>query len=161
MGSARRGIAIDPGWSYGFLGSYQRLGLCWARAVLGDRPAEMAAEAEQIIATTMEDPPRSGLPTWCCLLAEMRLIAGDLDGAALTLDKVDRYRTTYGQRYAEGLLLLLRAQLMLARGVPSALVRMAAERARAVSAERGAHLFAQRAEAFLAEVKGLDEKGLA
>jgi len=153
MSAATRGISTDPGWSYGFLGSYQRLGLCWARASFGDKPAEMATAAEQIIATTMENPPRSGLPTWCCLVAEMQLVAGELDKAALTLDKVDRYLTSYGQRYAEGFLLLLRAQLMPARGVPTALVRSAAQRARAVSIERGAHLFARRADAFLAELK--------
>jgi hypothetical protein len=153
LSTARRGISIDPEWSYGFLGSYQRLGLCWARAVLGERPAEMATEAEKIIATTMQDPPRSGLSTWCCLVAEMRLVAGELDEAGRALDKVDQYLTAYGQRYAEGLLLLLRARLMLARGVPTALVSSAAQRARAVSIERGAHLFARRAEAFLADLK--------
>jgi hypothetical protein len=83
----------------------------------------------------------------------MRLVAGELDEAGRALDKVDRYLTAYGQRYAEGLLLLLRARLMLARGVPTALVSSAAQRARAVSIERGAHLFARRAEAFLADLK--------
>lgn len=153
LSAAGRGISIDPEWSYGFLGSYQRLGLRWARAVLGERPSEMATEAEQIIATRLQDPPRSGLATWCCLVAEMWLIAGKLDEASAALDRVDRYFTSYGQRYPEGLLLLLRARLMLARGVPTALVSSAAQRALAVSTERGAHLFARRAEAFLGELK--------
>jgi hypothetical protein len=56
----------------------------------------------------------------------------------------------YGQRYAEGLLLLFRARVLHARGEPVAVVRAAAEKARALSAERGAHLFARRAEEFLA-----------
>jgi len=47
MAAATRGISTDPEWSYGFLGSYQRLGLCWARAVFGDKPSEMATTAEQ------------------------------------------------------------------------------------------------------------------
>lgn len=150
--AASRGISTDPEWSYGFLGSYQRLGLCWARAMLGERPSVMADEAERIIATTMQDPPRSGLATWCCLVAEMRLVAGQLDEASRALDKVDRALTAYGQRYVDGLVLLLRAKLMLARGVPVDLVSSAARRAQAVSAERGAHLFARRAAGFLADL---------
>jgi DNA-binding SARP family transcriptional activator len=149
--AADRGISIDPDWSYGFLGSYQRLGRCWARAISGDSPVEMATQAAEIIVETMEHPPRSGLPTWYCLLAEMWLAADDLDEAERALDKVDQYLVTYGQRYAEGLMMLLRAQLMRARGLSSALVRTAAQRARELSEERGAHLFARRAEEFLAE----------
>jgi len=41
-----------------------------------------AVEEEQIVATMMQDPPRSGLSTWCCLVAEIRLAAGELDEAA-------------------------------------------------------------------------------
>ncbi|MDT3445844.1 hypothetical protein [Pseudofrankia sp. BMG5.37] len=46
-------------------------------------------------------------------------------------------------------MLLLRARLL--RGEPVAVVRAAAERARALSIEREAYLFAHRAEEFLAE----------
>ena len=60
------------------------------------------------------------------------------DDAAAALDRADFYLETYGQRYPEGLLLLLRARLLQARGEPVARVRAAAERrAGIVSRARG------------------------
>ncbi|MDQ7906062.1 BTAD domain-containing putative transcriptional regulator [Phytohabitans sp. ZYX-F-186] len=147
--AAKRGIALDPEFSFAFLGSYQRLARCWARAVTGDDPAGAAAEAQEIITAALTDPPRSGLATWYGLLGEMWLAAGDLEEAATALDRADSFLHKYGQRYPEGLLLLLRARLMRARGEPVAAVRAAAERARALSVEREAHLFARRAEELL------------
>jgi len=151
--AADRGIALNPEFSFVFLGSYQRLARCWARAVTGDDPEGAAAEAQGLIAVALTDPPRSGLATWYGLLGEMWLAAGKLDEAAAALDRADSFQDAYGQRYAEGLLLLLRARLMQARGEPAAAVRAGAERARALSTEREAHLFAHRAEELLA---GLD-----
>ncbi|WP_433363096.1 ATP-binding protein [Actinoplanes sp. CA-142083] len=142
--AAGRGIAQDDDFSFVFLGSYQRLARCWARAVTGGDP-DAAAEAEQIIAAALLDPPRSGLATWSGLLAEMWLASGRIDEAAAALDRADSFVAAYGQRYAEGALLLLRARLMRARGEPEAGVRAMAERARTLSTERGAHLFARRA----------------
>ncbi|SQE00401.1 transcriptional regulator [Parafrankia sp. BMG5.11] len=144
--AAERGIAVDPEHSFVFLGSYQRLARCWARAVTGEDPAGAATEAKMIIAATLLDPPRSGLATWYGLLAEMWLAAGMPAEATATLDRADSFLDTYGQRYPEGLILLLRARMMQARGEPTAVVQAAAERARALSAEREAHLFAHRAE---------------
>jgi hypothetical protein len=48
--------------------------------------------------------------------------------------------------------LLLRARLLQARSAPVAEIRAVAERARALATEREAHLFARRAESFLAEL---------
>jgi ATP/maltotriose-dependent transcriptional regulator MalT len=90
--------------------------------------------------------------TWYALLAQMYLAAGSTDEAAAALDRADFYLDVYGQRYSEGLHLLLRAQLLQARGEPPAIVRAAAEHARTLSAERGAYLFARRAEQLLAEI---------
>ncbi|MEJ3746394.1 BTAD domain-containing putative transcriptional regulator [Actinomycetes bacterium KLBMP 9797] len=149
--AAQRGIAVDPEFSFAFLGSYQRLAQCWARAVTGNDPAGAAAEAQALIAMALADPPRSGLATWSGLLGEMWLAAGKVDEAAAALDRADRALDAYGQRDAEGLLLLLRARLLHARGQPATVVRAAAERARQVSIEREAHLFAHRAERFLTE----------
>lgn len=148
--AAERGIAVDPEFSFGYFGAYQRLARCWARAVTGDAPTEAAAEAHGIIARALTDPPRSGLATWYGLLAEMWLCAGRLDESAAALDRADSCLETYGERYAEGLLLALRARLLQARGEPSAAVRAAAERARTLSVAREAHLFAGRAEEVLA-----------
>ncbi len=97
-----------------------------------------------------------GDPEWALRAAD-RGIAVDPDFsfvlAAAALDLADRCLDTYGQRYPEGLLLLLRARLQQALGEPVAVVRATAERARALSAEREAHLFARRAEMFLAELE--------
>ncbi|GAA4716114.1 BTAD domain-containing putative transcriptional regulator [Phytohabitans rumicis] len=147
---AEKGIAVDPEFSFVYFGGYQRLARCWARAVTGEDPAGAAAEAQGIIALALGDPPRSGLATWYGLLGEMWLAAGRLDEAAAALDRADSLLDRYGERYAEGLLLLLRARLMRARGEPVATVRAAAERARALSTEHEAHLFARRAEELLA-----------
>ncbi|MEV5503687.1 BTAD domain-containing putative transcriptional regulator [Nonomuraea fuscirosea] len=150
--AADRGIAVDPGFSFVFLGTYQRLARCWALAVTGRDPAGAAAEAERLIGAHLLDPPRSCVATWHGLLGEMWLAAGALAEAAAALDLADQCLDTYGQRYPEGLLLLLRARVQQALGKPVALVRATAERARALSAEREAHLFARRAELFLAEL---------
>ncbi|WP_116951992.1 BTAD domain-containing putative transcriptional regulator [Jiangella endophytica] len=150
---AERGIATDPEYSFVFLGSYQRLARCWARAVTGDDPAGAAAEARRIVDATLLDPPRSGLATWYALLAEMWLAAGRPDEAAAALDRAETFLAAYGQRYPEGLVLLLRARLLAVRGEPAAVVQAAAERARAVSLTREAHLFVRRADEFVAGLR--------
>ncbi|MFF7467650.1 BTAD domain-containing putative transcriptional regulator [Streptomyces sp. NPDC008092] len=147
--TAERGSALDPEFSFVFLGSYQRLALCWAHAVTGQDPAGAAAEAQRLITAALADPPRSGLATWYGLLGEMWLMAGELDEAAAALDRADSALDTHGQRYAEGLLLLLRARVLEARGEPAVIVRATAERALALSTEREAHLFAHRAKELL------------
>jgi ATP/maltotriose-dependent transcriptional regulator MalT len=152
MRAAQRGIAADPDFSFVFLGTYQRLARCWASAMTGDDPKDAAAEAERIITTNLLDPPRSCVATWYGLLGEMRLASGETGEAATALDQADHFLETCGQRYPEGLLLLLRARLRHVRGEPVADVRAAAERARVLSADREAHLFARRAELFLAEL---------
>ncbi|MFS8201683.1 ATP-binding protein [Streptomyces sp. CWNU-52B] len=150
--AAERGIAVDPGFSFVFLGTYQRLARCWASAMTGDDPAGAAVEAQRIITANLLDPPRSCVATWYGLLGEMWLAAGAPAEAAAALDRADQFLNTCGQRYAEGLLLLLRARLLGARGEPDAVVRAAAEKARALSVEHEAHLFADRAGRFLAEL---------
>ncbi|GAB1818605.1 hypothetical protein [Herbidospora sp. RD11066] len=142
-GADRSGVAQEH---------YIRLDWHWARALTGDDPAGRAVEAERLLAATLLDPPRWGIAYHYGLIAEMWLAAGLPDAAAIALDRADRALTTHGQRYAEGLLLLLRAHLLRARDEPADVVRAAAEAARARSAERGTHLFARRAERFLAEI---------
>ncbi|WP_189266889.1 ATP-binding protein, partial [Streptomyces fuscichromogenes] len=142
---AGRGMAVDPDFSFSYFGSYQRLALCWAHAVTGEDPAGAAAEAQRLIAAALAHPPRSGLATWYGLLAEMWLAAGKLDEATTALDHADTALDTHGQRYAEGLLLVIRARLQQARGEPTTTVRNTARRARTLSTRREAHLFAHRA----------------
>ncbi|MFI5934064.1 AAA family ATPase [Actinoplanes sp. NPDC051494] len=150
--AADRGIAVDPGFSFVFLGTYQRLARCWSLAMTGTDPAGNAERAAHIIAANLLDPPLSCVATWFGLLAEMHLAAGATDEAAAALDRADLLLARHGQRYPEGLLMLLRARLLHARGESTATVRAAAGRALALSTERGAHLFAHRTERFLREL---------
>ena len=136
---------------------YIRQHWCWARALTGDDPAGAAAEAEELLAAHLIDPPQWGIAYHHVLIAEMWLAAGRPDRAGAALDRADQAIWDHGQRYAEGLLLLLRARLAQARGEPRAVVRAAAVRAHTRSTACEAHLFAQRAERFLAE---LDEPGV-
>ncbi|MEU1344499.1 BTAD domain-containing putative transcriptional regulator [Streptomyces sp. NPDC005827] len=132
--------------------AYIRLDWYWARALSGDDPASAAAKAEHLLAATLADPPRWGLAYWYGLIAEMWLAAERPDKAATALEQADQAIKAHGQRYAEGLLLLLRARLLHARGEPVDVVRAAGDEARTRSRERGAHLFARRAERFLADL---------
>ncbi len=152
MHVANRGIAVDPGFNFVFLGTYQRLAVCWAAAMTGDRPLDAATDAEKLISANLLDPPRSCVATWYGLLAEMWLVAGDYEHATRALDRADWCIQTYGQRYPEGLVLLIRARLLHACGVPPAQVRVVAQRARSVSVDGEAHLFAKRVDEFLAEL---------
>ncbi|EXG82268.1 ATP-binding protein [Cryptosporangium arvum] len=144
---AREGIAEDPEFSYRFFGLYLRLARLWALAVTGREPAVAAAEAERLIEAMLLDPPRSNVPTWCGLLAEAWLAADRPAKAAAALDRAEHFLESTGQRYAEALLLLLRARLLRATGGEASSV---AERAGALAREREAHLFARRAADFLA-----------
>ncbi|MEU1606680.1 ATP-binding protein [Micromonospora matsumotoense] len=150
-----RGIAVDPGFSFVFLGTYQRLARYWALAVTGRDPIGNADRARQLIASHLLDPPRSDVAAWHGLLGEMLIAGGAVDAAATALDQADFYLESCGQRHPEGLLLLLRARLLRAQGEPVEVVTAAAERARAVSAERGAFLHTRRAERLLAELAAL------
>ncbi|WP_218034387.1 BTAD domain-containing putative transcriptional regulator [Acrocarpospora corrugata] len=131
---------------------YVRLNWYWARALVGDDPAGTAAEAEQLLAETLVDPPRWGVAYHHGLVADMWLAAGLPDRAGVALDKAEHALEAYGQRYAEGLVLLLRARLLHACGEPDEVVRAAAEKARDRSSECESHLFARRAERFLADL---------
>ncbi|WP_061300325.1 BTAD domain-containing putative transcriptional regulator [Herbidospora cretacea] len=131
---------------------YIRLNWYWARALTGDSPAAVAAEAAELLNRTLVDPPRWGVAYHHALIADMWLAAELPDRAAETLDRADQALDAYGQRYAEGLVRLLRARLLHARGEPAEVVRAAAREARDRSAERGSHLFARRAGRFLSEL---------
>ncbi|MEV7389707.1 BTAD domain-containing putative transcriptional regulator [Streptomyces sp. NPDC091215] len=130
---------------------YIRQGWCWARALTGENPAAAATEAEELLAANLLDPPQWGVTYHYALIGEMWLAAGSPDRAGAALDRADRTMRDYGQRYPEGLLLLLKARLLQARGASPAAVRAAAERARTRSTACEAHLFARRAERLLSE----------
>jgi hypothetical protein len=146
------GLAVDPGFSFVFLGTYQRLAHCWARALTGAEPEGAIAEAQQLVASNLMNPPRSCVATWYGLIGEMLLATGALDEATASLDRADACLDAYGQRYPEGLLLLLRARVLHARGEPPTVVRAAIDRSRAVSTSMGAHLFVSRANRFESEL---------
>jgi hypothetical protein len=68
------------------------------------------------------------------------------------LERAQFYVDAYGQRYPEGLIMLLRAQVLHARGEPVGTVKAVAEAARTLSLSHEAGLFAQRAERFMTEL---------
>lgn len=150
--AAERGIAADPGFSYVFLGTYQRLARCWAQVVTGESAAAAISDAQRLIAANLLDPPRSCVATWYALLGEMHLTVGAMDDAAAALDRAQFYLDAYGQRYPEGLLLLLRARLLHARGASAPEVRAAAATARRLSLDREARLFVDRVDEFLTQL---------
>jgi DNA-binding SARP family transcriptional activator len=147
----QRWIAAGP-QNYAHVDGYLHITRCWARARIGDDPAGAAEEAEEIMATLL-DPPQWGISFNYALIAEMLLTAGKPVKAGAVLDKADHYLDVFEQRYAEGLLLLLRAQTLHATGASPAVVRATAGKARTLSAERGANLFARRAESFLTDLQ--------
>ncbi|MGH3248618.1 MAG: AAA family ATPase [Trebonia sp.] len=147
--ASERWIAADPHHVFSNVDVFLRMTWCWTRALSGDDPAA-AAEAEATADAELLDPLRCNPAFFYGLAAEALLAVGLPARASAVLDRADRMLDDYGQRYAEGLLLLFRARLLHACGEPAAVVRAAAEKARALSAERGAHLFAHRAEEFLA-----------
>lgn len=149
--AAETAINADPDFTFTFSGSYPRLARHWATAMSGGDPVTSAREMERIIETTLVDPPRSNLATWYALLAEVRLCADEIPAAMTALDKAETFIDTYGERYAEGLVLLIRAKALRAGGDIQSAVR-AAHRALVLSREREAHLFVARAKSLLAEL---------
>ena len=131
---------------------YIRHNWYWARAVTGDDPAGAAAEAEKLLTAELLDPPQWGIAYQYALIGEAWLAAGEPDRAQAALDLADQAIWDHGQRYAEGLLLLLRARLAHARGEPADTVRAAAEQARVRSRATESLLFARRASEFLTEL---------
>ncbi|MFD4510695.1 ATP-binding protein [Streptomyces sp. NPDC058457] len=128
---------------------YIRQNWCWARALTGENPADAAAEAEELLAAHLLHPPQWGIAYHYALIAEMWLAAGSPDRADAALDRADQTMRDYGQRYAEGLVLLLKARLLQIRGAPLTAVRAAAQQAYTHSTACEAHLFARRAEQLL------------
>ncbi|GAB1818258.1 AAA family ATPase [Herbidospora sp. RD11066] len=149
-GAAETAINADPDFSFTFSGSYPRLARHWATAMSGGDPVASAAAMERIVESTLVDPPRSNLATWYALLAEVRLRAGDVQAAMTALDRAETFIGTYGERYAEGLVLLIRARALRAGGDAGS-AACTARRALTLSRERGALLFAARAESLLAD----------
>jgi ATP/maltotriose-dependent transcriptional regulator MalT len=78
----------------------------------------------------------------------MRIAAGDLDRAASALDSAEERLERHGQRSAEALITLVRAQLARAAGDDDRAAALA-DNARSVATEQGAHLFVQRADKLL------------
>lgn len=152
VAAARQGIAVDPGFQFTFLGTYQRLSLYWAEAMLGGDPTRAAEDAEKLILANLLGPPRSCVATGYTLLGEIWTKAGRFDDAAKALERAEHCMITYGQRYPEGLLLLTRARLLRESGAPPEQVHAAASSAQATSLAREANLFAERAQLLLDEL---------
>jgi ATP/maltotriose-dependent transcriptional regulator MalT len=127
-----------------------RVSRCWSRALTGDDPAAAAAEAEQVVVTTMLDPPRFGVTRDYALLAEMFVAAGMPHEASAALDHADRLADLHDEPFAESLRLLIRAKVLRARGEPVDVVLAAAAKAKTVSTALGAYIVARRADELMA-----------
>ena len=85
---------------------------CWARAMSGARARGRRRRGRTAHPRQPRRVPSArASSTWYALLAEMRIAAGSLDGAAAALDRADDCLERYGQRSAEALVILVRAQL--------------------------------------------------
>ncbi|MET1005541.1 MAG: transcriptional regulator, partial [Propionibacteriaceae bacterium] len=151
LSAAERGIAADPHFSFTSLGTYLRLGRCWALATSGHHPAA-ADEAERLILDHLSSPARTCVSTWYALLAEMRMASGSLDAAASALDRADDSLERFGQRSAEALVILMRGHLASVAGDGPAAIRHA-EQARDLALRQEAHAFALRAERLLVHLR--------
>ena len=131
---------MDPGFSFVFLGTYQRLARCWALAVSGEEPdtaTTVIPEAQRLIAANLLDPPRSCVATWYALLCEMHLAAGSTDDAAIALDRADFYLNAYGRALpGRDCSCCCERNCCKTQGAPVAVVRAAAELARSLSNDR-------------------------
>jgi DNA-binding SARP family transcriptional activator len=136
-------INVDP---------YRRVSRCWARALTGDDPAAAAAEAEQVVRTTMLDPPMYSVSQYCALVAEMLLAAELPDKAGTALDQADRLADAHGEGFTEPLRRLLRTKVVQARGEPADVVRAAAAQAKTIAMERGTYVIARRAEELMVSI---------
>ncbi|WP_089156345.1 ATP-binding protein [Micromonospora sp. NBS 11-29] len=146
--AAQRGIAVDPHFSFVSLGAYLRLARCWALAMTGREPTRAADDAERLIRIGLTNPTRTCVSTWYALLGEMRIAAGEFGHAAAALDNAEERLERHGQRSAEALVILVRAQLARAVGDDAVAVDLA-RKARSVATRQGAHLFAKRADQLL------------
>lgn len=156
--AAERGFSADPALSFEYLGTYQRLARHWAAAMTGSDPAGEATKVARLIERHFLHPPRSCVATWYGLLAEMWMAADGLNEATVALDKADACVRHYGQRYAQSLLILLRAVLLRATGESKDAVRRLAERARQVAVDDEAHLIAMRAGRFIESLESPTER---
>ncbi|WP_045739676.1 ATP-binding protein [Actinoplanes rectilineatus] len=142
--AAEDGIAVDPELAFEYLGTTQRLAWWWGTGMLGRDPDRAAAEIERIIEAHLLEPPRSSVAAWYAALAELHLTIDALDQAGAALDRAEQALERYGQRYAEGLILALRARLARDRGAPADVVEAAADRVKALAAEGEGLLFLRR-----------------
>jgi DNA-binding SARP family transcriptional activator len=152
---AARWRTADPHHCFVNIDPPMRVFQCWTLALTTDdanAAAAAAVEAEQIVATTMLDPPRFHVTRDYALVAEMFLAAGIPHKAAAALDQADRLADLHDEPFTECLRLLMRARALHAGGESADIVRAVASRARSVSLEGGAHVIARRAEELIVRI---------
>ena len=130
---AAKSIEADPDFTFAFSGAYPRLARLWAAGLSDPAPTVSASEMEHLIDGYLSRPRRSNLATWHALRAEV-LVAGDQASAAMAaLDEAEQVIEAHGERYAECLVLLVRARAMALRGDSESSVRAVAERGLALA----------------------------
>jgi DNA-binding SARP family transcriptional activator/tetratricopeptide (TPR) repeat protein len=156
---ADKTIAADPDFTFAFSGVYPRLARHWAAGLSDPAPAVSASEMEHLIDGYLRQPLRSNLATWHALRAEVYLACGEASAALAALDEAEAVIASYGERYAQCLVLLLRARAMALSGDATAAVRAVAEKGLVLARDTEAQLFATRIEQFVAELPPISAAG--
>lgn len=151
-GVIERWRAVDPDYRFANVGGYLRIGWCWARALAGQDPVGAAAEAEEVLESTLLDPPIYNLPHYYGLIADMHLAASQPDEARATLDRAEELMISQGQLHVEGMLGMLRVRILQACDEPVSRIRRAAQEVLTRAREREEFLTARRAEELLASL---------
>ena len=109
--AAETAINADPDFSFTFSGSYPRLARHWAKAMSGGDPVA-AATGGGAHHRDHSARPASIEPGHLVRASRPRssFRARDPSAAMTALDKAEAFIDTYGERYAEGLVLLIRAK---------------------------------------------------
>ncbi|GAA5152101.1 hypothetical protein GCM10023340_31860 [Nocardioides marinquilinus] len=112
----------------------------WARERL--EPGSAMADLDAALSALAVFPSHAHRPAMHGLRAQVRLVAGDLDGAEADLDAASAAQDATGNRLFAARLHTLRADLFEARGTDPAAVAAERETAHRVAVEQGTHAFA-------------------
>ncbi len=149
--AARRGLAADPEMTFAFWGRGNQGYLAAAMIDLG-RPDEGLALLEEAMAGYLAAGGRTGVAVFRASRVVGLVEAGRLDEAAEALVEAEQEIASFGERFAEPLVIEADARLRLARGDDAAVVAALFARAEALATEQAGHAVAARVAATAARL---------
>ncbi len=149
--AARRGLAADPEMTFAFWGRGNQGYLAAAMIDLG-RPEEGLALLEEAMAGYLAAGGRTGVAVFRASRVVGLVEAGRLDDAAEALVEAEQEIASFGERFAEPLVIEADARLRLARGDDPAVVAALFARAEALATEQAGHAVAARVAATAARL---------